>query len=69
MLALSGREKKDLKTLEDVNCVVYLHTTLSGMHERDTTRAKEFDIVLKMAIEHILTQSKTLDKELLITFY
>ena len=52
--------KKKKKKLPDD---VYLHTTLSGMYERDTAREKELDIALQMTIEHVLTQRKTLDKE------
>ena len=61
-------KKKKKKLPEQVNYVVYLHTTLSGMYERDTAREKELDIALQMTIEHVLTQRKTLDKEQLISF-
>ena len=57
--------KKKKKKLPDD---VYLHTTLSGMYERDTAREKELDIALQMTIEHVFTQRKTLDKEHWISF-
>ena len=41
---------------EQVTRVVYLHVILFRMLEKDMDTEKEFDIVLQMTLEHVLTQ-------------
>ena len=50
-------EKRNrLKTPEEVTSVVYHYVILFRMYERDISIEKEFDTVLQMTLENVLTQ-------------
>ena len=53
---MHGREKDCLKAPEHITSLVYLHVILFGIHKTDSGAQKEFDTVLKMKSEHVLTQ-------------
>ena len=51
---MHGKQRNRLKTPEHVTSV--LHIILIRMHGRDTATEKEFDAILQMTPEHVLTQ-------------
>ena len=53
---LYGRERNRWKTPEQITSVVYFHVTFFRVHERETATEIEFDIALRMILEHVLTQ-------------
>ena len=52
---LYGRGRNHLKTREQITTVVYPHVTAFRVDEKNTPKGKEFDTVLLMTLEHILT--------------
>ena len=53
---LFARERNWRNLPEQITSVVYLHAILFIMHGRDTATETEFDAVLQITLEHILTQ-------------
>ena len=52
---LYGGERNYFKTPERITSFIWLQVILFKMHERDTSTKKEFDTVLQMTLEYVLT--------------